>query len=198
MPKVRVKQSAKTEGFAIIGALLIVVAITIMVPQLVSITSEVQTGALKEQSRIKTATISKTIYSSAHAQLIAHTGLPFAWETGTSFGSEPSRVDRAEACFVALYGDLSGAEASMTNWLTDSARFSEIIYQQNTSDNTTYSLSAILFDNGTSSVAQTYEAYQVMGCHVQGLPLPSASAYVGRYAYVGGRLKLLSLFNNSF
>ena len=118
MPKVRVKQSAKTEGFAIIGALLIVVAITIMVPQLVSITSEVQTGALKEHSRIKTGTISKTIYSSAHAQLIAHTGLPFAWETGTSFGSEPSRVDRAEACFVALYGDLSGAEASMTNWLT--------------------------------------------------------------------------------
>ena len=198
MSNIKAKYSPKKEGFAIIGALLIVVAITIMVPQLVSVTSEVQTGALKEQARVRATTKAKTIYSSAHAQLIAHTGLPLAWQTGSSFGSEPLRASRAKACFAALYGDLSGAEASMINWLTESAKFSEIIHVQDNNDNTTYSLSAILFDNGTSSFAQTYEAYQVMGCHVRGLPLPSASAYLGRYAYVGGRLKLLSLFNNSF
>ena len=197
MSNIKAKYSPKKEGFAIIGALLIVVAITIMVPQLVSVTSEVQTGALKEQARVRTNTKAKTIYSSAHAQLIAHTGLPLAWQTGSSFGSEPLRVSRAKACFAALNGDLSGAEASMINWLTESAKFSEIIHGRDNNDNTTYSLSAILFDNGTSSFAQTYEAYQVMGCHVRGLPLPSASAYLGRYAYVGGRLKLLSLFNNS-
>ena len=188
-------EQTEAEGFAIIAALLLVTAISLMAPQLASLSSDIRRGSARVQAQIDAQSSAKSVFSSAHAQLIAHTGLPLAWQTGTAYGGDTAREQRAKACFYALYPAEADATAEMSNWLTANARFSDILHTNITSDNTTYSISAILFDEGTGAFAQTYEAYQVLGCHVRGQPLPTSAAFVGRYAYVGGQLKLLSLFN---
>lgn len=185
----------QADGFAMIAALLMVMAIALMVPQLASLSSDIRRGSARLQAQIDAQSTAKSVFSSAHAQLIAHTGLPTAWESGAVYGGDSLREQRAKACFYALYPTDAEATAEMTTWLTSSAKFSDILHTNIREDNTTYSISAILFDNGTSGFAQTYEAYQVLGCHVRGQPLPTSAAFVGKYAYVGGQLKLLSLFN---
>ena len=188
-------EQTEAEGFAIIAALLLVVSISIMAPQIASLSSDISRGGGRVQATIDAQSSAKSVFSSAHAQLIAHTGLPLAWQSGADYGGDALRERRAKACFYALYPSDTEATAEMATWLTANAKFSDILHTNINPDNSTYSISAILFDNGTGAFAQTYEAYQVLGCHVRGQPLPTSAAFVGKYAYVGGQLKLLSLFN---
>ena len=199
-PQSTAKAGPAADGFALIGALLMVTLMSISIPQLLKLVSDVERISGSGQARIDAQSMSKSLFSATHAQLIANTGLPQNWHRGDTITL--AQENRAYACFRLMADEDTARNELMLTWLSKRGRFSEILHNDAdiggiANDNGTYSFSAVYFDNATDTALKAYDTFQILGCHVRGQPFTTAAISFGTYTYAGGRLRLIALNNNS-
>lgn len=194
LPSMQLKRDNpnSAEGFALIGALLLVVTISIAIPQLLTVLKDVNKRGAKDQATMNAAEFSKSIFSATHAQFQAHTGLPRGWATWSTLSTD--RKENLTACFKLLENSETTEATISADWKAASVRYS---YVGHTEDNSTYSFGAVRFEEGAGAVINPFETYEIFGCYVRGLPLPAAGIVKGTYVFSGGRLRMTDLTSNN-
>lgn len=194
LPRAQLKRDYpnSSEGFALVGALLLVLTISVAVPQLLTVLKDVNKRGAKDQAAMNAAEFSKSIFATTHAQFQAHAGLPRGWATWSSLTAE-SR-NNLTPCLKLLENSETTTSTIATNWKAADVRYSFVGHED---DNSTYSFGAIRFEEGAGAVINPFETYEIFGCYVRGQPLPAAGIVKGTYIFSGGRLRMTDLTSNN-
>lgn len=191
-PQILQDDTKSADGFALIGALLLVLTVSIAVPQLLNILKDINKRGARDQAALNAAEFAKTIYSTTYTQLQSHSGLPLGWARWS--GLSLDRQKNVTPCLRLLQNDDTALTTITDQWEKDEVRYSFLGHND---DNSTYSFGAIRFEKGSGAVANPFETYEIFGCYVRGQPLPAAGVVKGTYVYSGGRLRITDLTANN-